>query len=130
MGLLDQITGLFGGDTTKALDGIKNLVDPNGPLGGLSGLESKFEAAGLGDTFRSWVSRGENQSISPAQIKQAIPAENLQNLAQNTGLSLNDASSKLSELLPQVIDKLTPDGSLPAASEVTDKIGDLKSLIS
>jgi uncharacterized protein YidB (DUF937 family) len=124
MGLLDQITGLFGGDQAKAIDAIKNLLDPNGPIGGLEGLKSKFEAAGLGDKINSWIGTGPSQSITPDEIKRALP-DQVQNISTDLGKSPDDVATQLSELLPDIVNKLTPDGVLPDTSSLMDKLGGL-----
>lgn len=128
MGLLDQITGLFGGDQAKAIDGIKNLLDPNGPIGGLDGLKKKFDAAGLGDKFDSWVGGGENQPISGAEIKQVIP-DQVQNMSNDLGKSPDEVAGQISELLPDVVNKVTPDGVIPDISSLTEKLGGLTKLL-
>jgi uncharacterized protein YidB (DUF937 family) len=127
VGLLDGITSLFGGDQAKAIDAIKNLLDPNGPLGGLEGLKKKFDAAGLGDKFQSWIGGGENQPISGAEIKQVIP-DQVQNLANDLGKSPDEVAGQISELLPDVVNKVTPDGIIPDVSSLTDKLGGLSKL--
>ena len=129
MGLLDQITGLFGGDKGKAIDSVKDLLDPNGPIGGLDGLKQKFESAGLGDKFQSWVGGGDNQSISGEEIKRVLP-DQVQNVSGETGKSPDEVAGQISNLLPDVVDKVTPDGVIPDASTLTDKLGSLSKNIS
>ncbi len=128
MGLLDRVTGLFGGDQAKAIDGIKDLLDPNGPVGGLDGLQKKFDAAGLGDKFKSWVGGGENQPVSAAEIKQVLP-DQVQNMSNDLGKSPDEVAGQISELLPDVVNKVTPDGVIPDISTLTDKLGGLSKLL-
>jgi uncharacterized protein YidB (DUF937 family) len=127
MGLLDQITGLFGGDQAKAVDSIKKLLDPQGPVGGLNGLVKKFQDAGLGDKAQSWIGNGPNQAISPAEVKQALP-DQVRNLSGELGKSEDDVAGQLSELLPEVVHKVTPDGTLPDTSSLMDKLGGLSKM--
>jgi uncharacterized protein YidB (DUF937 family) len=127
MGLLDSISGLFGGDKAKAIDAIKNLLDPSGPIGGLEGLKQKFEAAGLGDRIQSWIGAGDNLPVSPDEITRALP-DQVQNIAGELGKEPSEVAGQLSELLPQIVDKLSPDGVLPDASSLTDKLGGLTKL--
>jgi len=80
---------------------------------GLSGLAQNFQSQGLGDIFSSWVSTGENKPIQPQQLQGALGAEVLQQLTGGSGMSLQAALPLLAQLLPAVIDKLTPQGQLP-----------------
>jgi len=80
---------------------------------GLSGLAQNFQSQGLGDTFSSWVSTGENKPIQPQQLQGALGADVLQQLTGGSGMSLQAALPLLAQLLPAVIDKLTPQGQLP-----------------
>jgi uncharacterized protein YidB (DUF937 family) len=124
MGLLDQITGLFGGDQAKAIDAIKDLLDPNGPIGGLEGLKKKFEAAGLGDKIQSWIGGGENLPISGAEVKQVLP-DQVQNLSTELGKAPDEVADQIAVTLPEVVNKVTPDGVLPDASSLMDKLSGL-----
>jgi len=65
------------------------------------------------DLISSWISTGENLPINADQIREVLGNETISNLAAKAGISTDDLSAKLSEYLPGVIDKLTPDGSLP-----------------
>ena len=95
---------------------------PNGPdtgvLGGLGGLLGQFQKNGLGDVIGSWIGPGQNQPIAPNQLGSALGPAVLTSLAQRTGLSEQDLLSHLSQVLPDVVDKLTPDGRLPTPQEV------------
>jgi len=88
-----------------------------GVLGGLGGLLSQFQQNGHGDVAKSWVGPGQNQSITPAQLGAALGPAIVAALAQRTGLSQQELMSHLSEILPGVVDKLTPNGRLPTESE-------------
>jgi uncharacterized protein YidB (DUF937 family) len=81
--------------------------------GGLSGLVQSFQDKGLGDIISSWVSTSQNLPISADQIKEGLGNETIQNLAAKVGVSPDDLSAQLSQFLPGVIDKLTPDGTVP-----------------
>jgi uncharacterized protein YidB (DUF937 family) len=95
---------------------------PDGPdtgvLGGLGGLLGQFQKNGLGDVIGSWIGPGQNQPIAPNQLGSALGPAVLTSLAQRTGLSEQDLLSHLSQVLPDVVDRLTPDGRLPTAQEV------------
>lgn len=83
--------------------------------GGVAGIVSQFEKQGLGATVRSWVATGPNQPISPDQVQQGLGTNAVTQLAAKTGLNAQDLLQKLSQVLPQAIDKLTPAGVVPKA---------------
>jgi len=83
--------------------------------GGLQGVVNEFERNGLGTTVKSWVSTGPNQPISADQVQRVLGPDLLQQLSQKSGVSVQDLSRKLAEVLPQAVDKMTPDGTIPKA---------------
>lgn len=118
MGLLDELvskaTGMLGGGQGEGQEGLLGgVMEMLGGQGGLGGLVQKFKDKGLGDIISSWVGTGQNLPINADQIKEGLGSETIQNLAAKVGISPDDMSSKLSELLPGVVDKLTPDGQIP-----------------
>ncbi len=90
---------------------VMNLVGKQS--GGLNGLISKFNSKGLGDVVSSWVGTGKNQPVSPEQIANVLGSDQIKNIASKTGMDTNAVTSQLSNLLPQVVDKLTPEGKVP-----------------
>ena len=125
MGLRDSILGSMSnsnpGSGNQLLDAVLKLVnDPS--HGGLPGLLQSFQQQGLGGITDSWVSTGKNLPISPDQLSQGLGSDKLGSLAQSLGMDQGELSSKLSELLPNVVDKLTPNGQVPDS-------GDLGSLL-
>ena len=80
--------------------------------GGLGGLLQKFTAAGLGSAANSWVAQGPNPPISADQLVGALGQEQVSKLAQQFGLQPQQAATGLAQILPSVVDKLTPDGAL------------------
>jgi len=85
--------------------------------GGLSELIGRFKQAGQGEVAESWISKGPNQPVAPDQLEKAIPSNVLATLSEHTGLSREELLSRLSRNLPEAIDRYTPDGRLPAATE-------------
>lgn len=85
-----------------------------GQMGGLGALVEQFTRGGLGDVVSSWVGTGANQPVSPAQLSQVFGDDLLGRLTQQTGLSQGDLLSQLSQVLPQAVDHMTPQGQLPA----------------
>lgn len=78
--------------------------------GGLEGLSQKFNGAGLGNIFQSWISKGPNLPVSGDQILKVFGEQDLGRLGQNLGLGAADAAGGLAQILPGLVDKLTPDG--------------------
>lgn len=82
--------------------------------GGLQGLLAKLQSAGLGEAAQSWVSTGTNQAVNPDQLGQALGPDLMGMLAAQFGGNTAQASTALSDLLPGLIDQLTPQGQVPA----------------
>ncbi|GAC1321548.1 MAG: YidB family protein [Collimonas sp.] len=139
MGLLDSVLGAIGGGQQQANDPKAMLIQAAigmltkqggaGAAGGLGGLLSAFEGAGLGQVVQSWISNGQNQAISPDQVQQALGNGQLQELAQAAGISPTEAAGHLSEILPGLVDKLTPHGEATAAPGGLDLGGLLGGLL-
>jgi uncharacterized protein YidB (DUF937 family) len=91
-----------------------------GLLGGLGGLLDKLEKGGLGDTANSWVGSGQNKPVSPGQLGPALGPDIIKTLAQRSGLSEEEITRQLSQVLPGIVDKLTPQARLPTVAELSD----------
>ena len=89
-----------------------------GGEGGLGDLIDRFRQGGLEDIIKSWIGTGPNKAVSPNQLHQALGAETIDRLSAETGLPRDDLLSQLSRALPEVIDKLTPDGKLPKEADL------------
>jgi uncharacterized protein YidB (DUF937 family) len=117
MGLFDRIAGAalgkLGGDKGAMVQVAMDLFNQNG---GLEGILEKFKAAGFSAEEASWVSKGENLPISAEQIKQVLGSGTLADIAAKLGTSPSDIGNKIAEYLPQVIDKMTPNGEVDANS--------------
>jgi uncharacterized protein YidB (DUF937 family) len=110
MGMFDGILGgVVGAEMATVVNG---LIQKHG---GIQGIVSQLEQQGLGGTVRSWVGTGANQAITPDQIHQAFGSDTVNELAAKVGLSPDVLAAKLSQVLPQAIDKLTPTGMVPKA---------------
>src|SRR5262245_1607303 len=88
-----------------------------GLLGGLGGLLNKFQQNGLGDQIDSWIGPGQNKPVAPRQVGSALGPDILKSLAQRSGMSEQELMAQLSQILPSVVDKLTPEGRLPTRQE-------------
>ena len=131
MGLFDsiagQILGKSGGQNTL-LNSVMSMLG-NQNAGGLAGLVDQFKEKGLGDIVSSWVSTGTNLPITPEQIQQGLGSDTIAKLASQAGISPELVSSHLSQLLPKVVDKLTPDGNIPQGDILSKGMGLLKDLM-
>ncbi|MEU7577380.1 YidB family protein [Streptomyces sp. NPDC041068] len=107
--------GLLGGGAGGAGGGQGGAGAGSNPLGGLLDMITK---SGLVDQAQldSWVGKGDNQPLSPDQVKQAVPDETLDKVANEAGVSRDEAADQIAQQLPQVVDKLTPEGQVPTES--------------
>ncbi|MBR1145384.1 YidB family protein [Bradyrhizobium sp. AUGA SZCCT0431] len=128
----DKLAELLKGATGNAQPGAGNQQGPSdNPLGGLLGnlggggvggllggglgeLLERFKENGQGDAAESWVGKGPNKELPAPQLKQAIGADVLAALEQQTGLSQEELLARLSRELPTAVDQYTPDGRLPS----------------
>jgi uncharacterized protein YidB (DUF937 family) len=120
MGLMDQlgqaVGGMMGGQGTQnsLLQVLAGLLGKDSSLEGLAGLIQAFQKNGLGEIVNSWVSTGQNLPITPSQVEQGLGGDLLSQLASQAGLSSGAAGSQLAGLLPDLVDKLTPNGKIEA----------------
>jgi uncharacterized protein YidB (DUF937 family) len=129
MGLLDSVLGqvLGGGqpqphgggpgglgDLGSIAGALGGLLANNGEHGGLGGLVSKFEQAGMGDVIGSWIGKGENAPISGGQLQDVLGSDVVSGIAQKLGVNSATLLPILATLLPTLIDHLTPKGQVPA----------------
>jgi len=85
----------------------------------LGGLLGTLEQSGLGDVAKSWVGNGQNQPISPGSLGSALGPSIVKTLAEKTGMSEQEVTAQLSQVLPGFVDKLTPQGRLPTQDELS-----------
>jgi uncharacterized protein YidB (DUF937 family) len=93
-----------------------------GLLSGLGGLLDKLQQGGLSHATNSWVGSGQNQTVSSNQLSSALGPDIIKALAQQSGLSEEDVSKHLSQVLPGLVDKLTPNGRLPTVAELSQML--------
>ncbi len=116
MGLFDslakQFLGQLGGSGQNPLLNIVMGLLSNPQAGGMQGLVDAFKNKGLEDIISSWIGTGENKPISGDQIKNVLGADRIRDMADKAGVSQEEATGGLASLLPQIIDKLTPNGKV------------------
>ena len=123
MGLFDDLlksglTAMGGGSAQQqglalATGTLGLLTSPE--TGGLQGLVKTLTEKGFGDIVSSWVGTGSNLPISGAQVQSALGGDYINSLAQNAGMAPEAASTILATVLPLIVDKMTPNGTLPEA---------------
>lgn len=135
MGLFDELAGSAlksvtsnEGMQNNLLGGVSELLN-NSNTGGISGLAKTFADKGLGDVVNSWIGNGKNLPISAEQIQQVLGSPQIQQIAQKLGVSPADATKALAQFLPQIVDKLTPNGSVPTGDLLSKGLGALKGSI-
>ncbi len=94
-----------------------------GLMGGLGGLLDRLSGAGHGEAANSWVGTGQNVPIQPTQLGSALGQTTIADLARHAGMSEQDLLAQLSRALPGVVDKLTPNGQVPSATEIQSIFG-------
>ncbi|MGC5002744.1 YidB family protein [Streptomyces sp. DT203] len=109
--ILGALLGTLGGNTGGG-----------GGANALEGLIGMLTKSGLLDQAQSWVGTGENKPVSGAQIAQALPDETLQKVAQDVGVSTEQAADDIARSLPEAVDKLTPAGEVPKGGSLEDLI--------
>jgi uncharacterized protein YidB (DUF937 family) len=117
-GLGDLLGNAQGGAILSRVTALIN--DPR--VGGLSGLVQTFHARGLGGIVASWVGTGANQPITPEQVTHALGEDRVQEIAQSTGAPASAVAGQLASLLPALIDKLTPNGTVPDSSTLANAL--------
>lgn len=123
--LLNSVTGGAQGAQNPLLGAVMGLIEQQG---GLGGLISRFQSSGLGDQAASWVSTGANLLINAAQLQAALGSDTVSQIASQLGIDTNQASGSLADLLPTVIDKLTPNGQVEGGDALQQGLATLGGL--
>jgi len=116
-GGLGGMIGNAGGGLGGGQSGLGGLLGGAGAAGGLGALVEQFTQAGHGGAINSWIGNGQNQAIAPHDLGAALGPETVGQLSQQTGMGSSDLLSQLSQLLPGVVDQLTPQGRMPTEQE-------------
>ena len=99
------------GQTVSGIDpGTGNAV---AGMGGLGGILDAFQKGGLGHLADSWVGTGENLPVSGDQLTQVLGSDKIAAIASQLGLSHADVAGQLAQILPQLINHVTPNGQVP-----------------
>lgn len=93
--------------------------------GGLSKVLSGFKGQGLGSQADSWVGSGSNEPVSGSQVRQALGDDEIAGIAGKLGVSQDEAAEAVAEVLPRLVDGVSPEGKLPAEKDLDDTFGRL-----
>jgi len=108
MGLLDGlIGGMVGAEMVTVVNG---LIEKHG---GVQGVVNQLRTSGLGATVDSWIAEGANAPVSPGDLHKAFGAQTIAELAAKSGLTTEELTAKLAQVLPHAVDALTPGGEVP-----------------
>jgi uncharacterized protein YidB (DUF937 family) len=130
-GLGEVLGGMLGGGTTRGGSGggigdiLGGMLCGGSAGGALGGLLEQFQRAGYADQANSWVGTGQNLPISPDVIGQVFGGGALSRIARQAGISEAEASQGLSQILPEVVDRLTPNGSVPDLDQLSASVQDM-----
>ena len=130
--IISEVAGKFGlGDKAGPLLGALLSTITSSEGGGITGFISKFTGAGMGDLVNSWISSGENQPISENQLSSVLGNETINDIASKVNIPTSLASSAMAFMLPNVVDKLTPDGIVPTSlpDTIMNYIGGLTGML-
>jgi uncharacterized protein YidB (DUF937 family) len=129
-GGLSDLIGMVS-NNPQLLQAAASMLGNDGGVGGLEGLVAKFQQAGLGDVIGSWIGSGQNQAISADQLSNVLGSDALSGLAGKLGIDQSDVAGQLSNILPGLVDKLTPAGQSPAGGlgNSSDLMGALGALL-
>lgn len=123
MSLFDDLenkaaSSMLGGSSNPLATGLLQMI--NSQPGGLSGLLQSFHEKGLGGVAASWVGTGQNLPISADQLQHVLGSDQVKQLAAKAGISPDAAGTALTQLLPSLVDRLTPNGQMPQHSNLLE----------
>jgi uncharacterized protein YidB (DUF937 family) len=95
---------------------VESAMQMLGNHAGLSGILGNAESQGLGSVVQSWIGNGANQSIAPHQVEGLLGQDRIAQLASKAGIPAGVARAALAQILPTLVDRLTPRGKLPQAA--------------
>ena len=137
MGLLDSVIGALGqggsggggGGQADLLNAVIGMLGQGGggAGGGLGNLVQQFERGGLGNVVQSWIGTGQNLPVSPDQLNNVLGSDTVASMAGKLGMDHGDLLGQLSQMLPQVVDHLTPKGQMPQGG--AGGLGDLAGML-
>ena len=135
MGVLDQFGGAVGSVLGQGKGAgvsavlLQQLIAMLSKPGALANLTNAFQSAGLGNILQSWIGTGQNLPISADQVGKVLGSGTVADLAKKAGIGESETTSALASLLPQVIDKVSPGGNVPAQNDLGGALASLGKLL-
>jgi uncharacterized protein YidB (DUF937 family) len=135
MGVLDQFGGAVGSVLGQGKNAgvsallLQQLIAMLSKPGALANLTNAFQSAGLGNILQSWIGTGQNLPISADQVGKVLGSGTVADLAKKAGIGESETTSALAALLPQVIDKVSPGGNVPAQNDLGGALASLGKLL-
>jgi uncharacterized protein YidB (DUF937 family) len=123
MGIEDVLT-MLGGQKGEA-GGLASIMKL---FGGGQNMMSKLSSNGMGQQLQSWIGQGKNEPVSGDQIRQAVDPAMLNQLAEQAHISPEEASNHVAQVLPEMVNKATPEGQVPSGDPFSQGIGSLKQM--
>jgi uncharacterized protein YidB (DUF937 family) len=140
-GLGDLLGGILGGGGSGAGESTGGGLGGNPMLrmllplvasmlmnGGLQKILSRLQEQGKGEEAQSWVGTGDNRSIGAEEVRRAVDHEDLERIAAQLGISEDEAAAAVASVLPDVVDRASPEGGLPDDDELDRRFGRLHEL--
>jgi len=118
----NQPSGSAGGGLDDLLGALFGARGGSAGAGGLGELLNQLQRAGFGEQAQSWVGRGQNQPLPPEAMEQVFGRKGMSEIAKRAGVSEADATRGLSQLLPEVVDHVTPEGQVPNFDALTASV--------
>jgi uncharacterized protein YidB (DUF937 family) len=110
---LTELLGRLGGgnpaQSAGLMTAVMSLVQQ---FGGFEGLLQKLQQSGLGNVAQSWLSNGPNAALGAEQVQEVFGAAALQQAAQQAGMNAQQAAGAIGQLLPELVNQFSPQGSL------------------
>ena len=125
--MLQQLLGSAGGslDLSKLQGMLQPILDLVTQNGGLQNLLAKLQAGGMGEQVQSWLGQGQNLAADPNQIISALGPEQVKATAEKAGVSAQELASGLGAVLPGLVDKVSPGGSVPGVGNISDVVSQI-----
>ena len=129
MGFLDDVVGKLGGQQGQE-GGLASLTKMLSANGGLQGLMAKLTSNGQAQQVQSWVGTGENKPVTGSEVRAALNTDSLDKMAQEAGTTPEKVSDDVAKILPEMVDKATPQGQVPAQADdpLSKGIGAIKNI--
>jgi len=126
VGIEDILTKLGGQQGEQG--GLNSIMKLFGGANGLQGLMSQLTQNGMAEQAQSWVQQGQNQTVSGEEIRQAMDPAVLNQIAQQADMTPEQASNTVAQVLPEMVNKVTPQGQLPTEDPFSKGLGMLNQM--